>query len=230
MKKYSLGIPGFLLFILSHQVIAQNEFFHELVLEKILIENEKWEFVGEANFKNLYDENGWRRWGVSFAGVRKLKHFSIHGGFNSYFTFNRDITNFFEVRPWAALQYNILIDRKITLRQRLKYEWRFFYTEGGNTRRENYRRLRYQIGVDIPLAGEEESSWVIRPFFEWFFIRDPATFERFPNERDYGVMATKTLKNEHELFFTYRLEDFYNINDADSERRNGHIFLIGYSF
>ncbi len=131
------------------------------------------------------------------------------------------------MRPWTALQYNIPIVAKISLRQRLKYEWRFFYTEGDSSTRENYRRLRYQIGIDIPIPADEESSWIIRPFFEWFFIRDPATFERFPNERDYGITAIKSLKNEHGLFFSYRLEEFYNI---DTERGNGHIFLIGYSF
>jgi len=226
MKKYVLSFLSFLLIIWSHQALAQDEFFNEIVIEKKLIENEEWEFVGEANFKNLYDEPAWRRWGVSFAGVRKIKRFRIHGGVNSFYTFNRDITNFFEVRPWTAVQYNIPINGKIILKQRLKYEWRFFYTEGDNSTRENYGRLRYQIGIDIPIPSEEESSWIIRPYFEWFFIRDPATFERFPNERDYGVMIVKSLKNEHELFFSYRLEEFYNI---DTERSNGHIFLIGYS-
>ena len=66
-----------------------------------------------------------------------------------------------------------------------------------------------------------------RPYFEWFIIRDPASFERFPNERDYGVTIIKSLKNDHELFFSYRLEEFYN---NKTERGNGHIFLIGYSF
>ncbi|WP_421806882.1 DUF2490 domain-containing protein [Flagellimonas sp.] len=227
MKKFLLGILGFFLFILSNQVLGQDEFFHEIVVEKNLIESEEWEFIGEVNFKHLYDEPAWRRWGVSFAGVRNIKRFRIHGGVKSYYTFNKDITNFFEVRPWTAVQYNIPIVGEIALRQRLKYEWRFFYTQGDNSSRENYRRLRYQIGIDVPLASEKKSSWVIRPYFEWFFIRDPATFERFSNERDYGITVIKSLKNEHELFFSYRLEEFYNI---DTERGNGHIFLIGYSF
>jgi hypothetical protein len=227
MKNYLLILIGFLFIVLGHQVLAQDEFFHEIAIEKELIEHEEWEFMGEANFKYLYNEPAWRRWGVSFAGVRKIKRFRILAGVNSYYTFNRDITNFFEVRPWTALQYNIPIIGEIILRQRLKYEWRFFYTEGDNSARENYRRLRYQVGIDIPIPGEEESSWVIRPYFEWFFIRDPATFERFPNERDYGVRIIKRLKNEHELFISYRLEELYNI---ETEQGNGHIFLIGYSF
>ncbi|NJO01181.1 MAG: DUF2490 domain-containing protein [Bacteroidia bacterium] len=206
----------------------ENELFHEIILEKILFENEKWEFVGEANFKHLYNEPGWRRWGMSFMGARKIKRFSLSAGANGYYTFNKSITNFFEVRPWTALQFNIPIVAKITLRQRLKYEWRFFYTEGDDPTRENYRRLRYQIGFDIPIPIKGESSWKIRPFFEWFFIRDPTTFERFPNERDYGLMVIKRLKNDDELSITYRLEDFYNLDTE--EPINGHIFLVAYSF
>lgn len=227
MNKYLLGILGFSLFILSHKALAQDEIFHEIVIEKALYENEEWEFVGEANFKHLYDETAWRRWGVSFAGVRKIKQFRIHGGFNSYYTFNREITNFFEVRPWTAVQYKVPIVREISLRQRLKYEWRFFYTEGKNSTRENYGRFRYQIGFDIPEPAQKESSWVFRPYFEWFFIRDPATFEQFPNERDYGIKLIKSLKNEHEISIGYMMEEFYNQN---SNRGNGHIFLLAYTF
>ena len=141
----------FLFIILSHHTYSQHEFFHEIVLEKNLVENEDWEFVGEANWNNLYDEPGWRIWGASFAGIRNINRFSLSAGANRYYTFNRRITNFFEIRPRMSLQLIIPIVANITLRQRLKYEWRFFYSEGDNSTRENYRRLRSQIGFDIPL-------------------------------------------------------------------------------
>lgn len=227
MKTYSFGILLFFWLWSSQQLYAQHEFFHELVLEKAILENEEWELMGEANFKHLYAEPAWRRWGLSLVGVRKIERLRILGGLNSYYTFNRDITNFLELRPWTAAQYIIPIADRLGLRQRLKYEWRFFHIEADDASQVNYGRFRYQIGVDIPLSHAEEHSWVIRPFFEWFFIRDPATFERFPNERDYGMVVVKTLKNENELYFSYKLEEFYNI---DSEHGNGHIILIGYSF
>lgn len=227
MTKYSLNIVCLLFIILSHRALAQDDFFHEIAIEKKLIENEEWEFVGEATFKHLYEEPAWRRWGVSFAGVRKIQRFRIHAGVNSYYTFNKNIANFFEVRPWTAVQYKVPIVKEINLRQRLKYEWRFFYTEGNNSTRENYGRFHYQIGFDIPIPAKEEFTWNIRPYFEWFFIRDPATFERFPNERDYGITLIKSLKNEHEISFGYKMEEFYN---QDSNQGNGHIFLIAYSF
>lgn len=214
--------------LLNRQAFAQDEFFQELEIEKVLSENEKYEFTAGGQFKNLLAEPTWTRVGVSFAAIRRIERFRILGRLNSYYTFNYAITNFFEVRPLIALQYvNLPIIGEISLRQRLQYEWRLFYTDDENSERQNYRRLRYQIGIDIPIPSEKESSWTIRPFFEWFFIRDPATFERFPNERDYGVTAIKELKNEHRLTFTYRLEEFYQ---NETEKGNGHIFFIGYAF
>ena len=59
LKKMTRGVPKFFqtLFIkISNCAYGQHEFFHELVLEKKLVENEKWEFIGEANFKHLYNE------------------------------------------------------------------------------------------------------------------------------------------------------------------------------
>jgi len=227
MKKYLLGIFSGLFIFLSHQALSQNEFFHEIVVEKKLVEKKEWELIGEANFKYVYDEPAWRRWGLSFSGIRKIKRFNVMGGLNSYFTFNRDITNFFEMRPWAAAQFKFPIVKDIVLRQQLKYEWRFFYTEAEPNTNENYGRLRYQIGIDIPIPGKEESSWTIRPYFEWFFIKDPAQFERFSNERDFGLMAIKRFKNEDKLSFGFTREVYY---DLEAEREYGYLFFIGYSF
>jgi hypothetical protein len=232
LKQWSSSFIGIstnvLLFItMSHYAYGQHEFFHEVALEKKLIENEKWEFVSEANFKHLYNESAWRRWGLSVVGIRKIKRFNLSAGLNGYYTFDKSIKNFFEVRPWTALQYNIPIVADIALRQRLKYEWRFFYTEEETTTREDYGRLRYQIGFDIPIPGKEESSWKIRPYFEWFFIRDPAEFERFSNERDFGLMAIKRFKNEHELSFGFTREVYY---DLDTARQFGYLILVAYSF
>ena len=227
MKRQLYKLFGIVLVLISHYAYSQNEFFHELTLEKTFIENEAWEFVGEANFKYSYNEPRWRKWGASLSGIRKIKHFSFSGGFNGYYTFDKGITNFFEARPWMATQFNIPIVEDIVLRQRLRYEWRFFYTEEQPSTRENYRRLRYQIGFDIPISGKKESTLKIRPFFEWFFIRDPASFERFSNERDFGLMVIKTFKNEHDLYVGFTKEVYY---DLGAEHISGYTVLLTYSF
>ncbi|MDX2130332.1 MAG: DUF2490 domain-containing protein [Chloroherpetonaceae bacterium] len=155
-----------------------------------------------------------------------MKSFSFSGGTNGYYTFNKDITNFFEVRPWLALQLKIPVIAEISFRQRLRYEYRFFYTEDPLSAREDYARLRYQLSFDFPISASEDFSLTIRSFFEWFFIRNPATFERFSNERDYGVTVIIGLNHEHELSLRLILEEFYR---ANSERQLGYTFLVAYS-
>lgn len=210
----------------SQYAYSQSEFFHEIAFEKKFIDREEWEFVGEANAKHLYNEPGWRRWAVSLAGVRKFNRVNLTCGFNGYYTFDKSIVNFFETRPWTALQLTIPMGSKISLRQRLRYEWRFFNTEEKNSTRENYRRLRYTIGFDIPIQDKNESSWKVRPYFEWFFIRDPAAFERFSNERDFGLIVIKRFKNEHDLSFGFTREVYY---DLTTERQFGYLALLTYS-
>jgi len=226
MARLILKFFWIVLIIVSNYAYGQHEFFHELAIEKKLFENEKWELITEANFKYAYLEPAWRRWGASFSGVRKIKQLRIMAGANGYYTFDKSIVNFFEMRPWTTLQYNIPIVANITLRQRLRYEWRFFYTEGNNSTSENYGRLRYQIGLDIPIPNKEKSSWKLRPSFEWFFIKDPAKFERFSNERDFGLMAIKRFKNGHELSFGFTREVYYDL----AERQIGYLFLGAYTF
>ena len=216
----------FLTLLCGHKLQSQQEFFHELSLEKRLLEEGHWEFTGEVNWKNLYNEPGWRRWGVSFFARRRIESFNLLGGVKGYYTFNKNITNFFELRPWMAVSYNFALGSRVTVRQRLMAEWRLFY-EDREAQREDYRRLRYQLGLDIPLSAEEqEASWTLRPIVEWYIIRDPATFERFPNERDFGLTLIRRFKNEKELSFGYRIEEFYN---TEEDQGIGHLFTLGYS-
>jgi hypothetical protein len=226
MNKHLSILFGLLTILPFNKAISQDELFYEISLEKIIVENEQWELVGEGNWKHLFNEPRWRRLGVSLFGVRKIKQFNLLGGVNGYYTFNRSIVNFFELRPWAALAYNVSLNSKIRLRQRLKAEWRLFYDEG-EAPREDYSRIRYLLGVEIPITSRAgEALWRVRPYFEWYFIRNPSSFERFPNERDYGITFIKRFENHHELSFGYRLEEFYNV---ENEQGNGHLLLLGYS-
>lgn len=206
---------------------SQNEIFHELAFEKSILENEKWKLLGEVNFKHLYNEPAWRRWGASMSCIRKINNLSLSAGTNGYYTFDKSIKNFFELRPWTNVQLNLPITKRLICRQRLRYEWRFFYTEESNSTKVNYGRLRYQLGFDIPISKNEETLWRLRPFCELFFIKDPANFERFSNERDFGLLAIKRFKNENELSFGFTSEVYYDLNE---KREFGYLIMLGYSF
>lgn len=50
------------------------------------------------------------------------------------------------------------------------------------------------------------------------FIRNPAEFERFSNERDFRLLAIKENKNDHELSFGFIREVYYGLNsDLNSD-------------
>lgn len=87
--------------------------------------------------------------------------------------------------------------------------------------------MRYRIGFDILLLTKMDRAWHIQPSFEGYFIRRPTTFERFPNERDYGLKFIRELRNNKEISFGYKVEEFY---DTETESGNGHILLLGFSF
>lgn len=215
-----------ILLLIGHQAVAQDEFFQELAIEKQLLETEKWELAGEINWKYIYSEPRWRRWGVSVAAVRNLGRFRLLGGGNAFYTFNSKITNFFELRPWWAAQLALPLAEGLVLRQRFKSEWRYFFEEG-NHQRENYGRLRYQLAFDIHLSKEDKDAWKLRPSIEWFFLRNPSQFERFSNERDLGLRVFHELPNEHELSFGYLYEAFLEI---DGSRERGHTLIVTYTF
>ncbi len=225
-RKLGITYMTLLLTLISLKSYGQDEFFHELFFEKNILENEKWEFNAEFNSKYTYEEPQWRRWGLAFISVRRIEKFRIFGGLNGLYTFNRKIDNFYEVRPWLAVDYGFKIFDHLTFRPRVKTEWRFFFVEDTDTR-ENYNRTRIQLNFEIPLSKEREAHWMIRPRVEWFFVRNLASAERFSNERDVGITFIKHFKNEHRLLFGYQFEKFYNI---DSEKSNGHILSLGYIF
>lgn len=143
-----------LIFLFTSNLYAQDEFFHEFSLDYTFLEHEKWETSGEVYWKNLYNSSGWRRWGVSLEGARKFDYFNLSGGLNANYTFNKIITNFFELRPWWAFNLNVPLIKGLDLRQRFRSEWRFFFEQGAETR-DNYGRFRYRIAFDIALSEKK---------------------------------------------------------------------------
>jgi hypothetical protein len=220
-----LSIFCITLIFLTKSASCQSELFQEIGVEKELGEFKELEFSGKLVWKNLYGDPGWRRWGISFVGAKEIKKFKFLGGINGFYTFNSKITNFFELRPWMAADYDISLPADIVLKQRIRPEWRLFFNEE-KVGREDHVRLRYRLNLDFPIDKKDEKFWKLRTSFEWYFT-NPASYERFSNETDYGIFLIRGLKNDHVLSFGYLLEVFY---DVESEHVNGHIFSFDYTF
>lgn len=88
-----------ILILICQNTFGQEDLFHEISFKKILKGNEEWKFEGEANWKHIYDNIGWRRLGTSIGTMRRIRSFNLTSGVFGYFTFNKEVENFFEVRP-----------------------------------------------------------------------------------------------------------------------------------
>lgn len=219
-------------FFLCFSCFAQEkeqEIFTEMVLGTDFLETEKWNLNARASWKHLYDEIGWRRWGVDIAGKRSLKKWSLQAGVGNYYTFHKNIDNFYELRPWLIIGYKIPFAKQFSFNQFLRGEWRNFFFSGG-TNDENYGRMRYKTGIDYRFLENEEkyTAWKLNTFAEWYFQRDPINGERFANSREFGLKLQRELHNRHEIGIAYKFESFFEA--ANQHGGNAHIFVLEYSF
>lgn len=105
-----------LLFMLSISPIAllgqeeKDEIFHEIEIAYTYVNNTKWRGAAAANWKHIYDKTGWRRWGGDAYISRKIKFISIEAGLTSNYTFDKDIVNYWEIRPWLGIRSDWLPD------------------------------------------------------------------------------------------------------------------------
>lgn len=208
---------------------AQSEFFHEIEIGTQVLEKESFNIDVTASWKHLYDEVGWRRWGVNTKVTKKTNNWSLNGGLAIYFTFHKEIDNFLEVRPYIGIGLKTRISDKLDFKQRIRTEWRnFIYS--GDSDNENYLRPRYKIGLDYLLSENEETheGWKLVTDFEWYFNKDTASGERFAQSREFGFKIIRELKNKHEIGLGYKYEKLTKLFHNHEE--NGNIIVLEYRF
>ncbi|MEX0273013.1 MAG: hypothetical protein AB3N16_01395 [Flavobacteriaceae bacterium] len=207
---------------------GKAEFFHEIEVGKLIVENEQWTLDVTASWKHLYaDEAAWRRWGGVFSAKRKHGNWSFMAGMANYYTFHADIDNFFQLRPWVAIGLKTPITERLDFVQRFRPEsLTFIYS--GTTENDTYSRWRYRLGLDYNLSEDEETltAWKIQGSLEWYFLKNPSSGERYPITREYTLKLVREMVNGHEIGFGYRLEEFYE--SAHHEGGPGHTLILEY--
>lgn len=221
MKKRGLLFIAFfqLLSCTYKPLWSQEIFLTETDLTKELWKTDNWQFQATVNWKHIYDEIGWSRIGLSPVLSRLEGGWRFSGGIVSSFTFDSEIDNFWELRPWVAVNFNFLLLKTIRVGQRFRSEWREFVS-AGSTRRANYHRFRYALNLGFRLW--DDPRWSQRLHFEQYFLDSPADNERFPTERDYNLTFFYQLANEHQLSVGFEVESYFF-----SELGNtGHAYLL----
>jgi hypothetical protein len=225
-------IISLLLFVMLLRPVAlfaqeKDEFFHEIEVAYTYLNNEKWRGVVAANWKHIYDEIGWRRWGGDAYISRKIKSIAIEAGLTANYTFDKDITNYLEIRPWFGLRSDLELTRRFLLMQKFKVENRnLLYND--RYKNETFLRSRYLLSLKYNfIKGRED--WKLNPTGEWYFIGKKANAERFINSFELGLRLIKVFKNGHELALGYKIESFKQ-SEVTGNTGKGHIFILECGF
>lgn len=204
----------------------QDEFFHEAEVGYTYINNTKWRGAAAANWKYIYDKTGWRRWGGDAYISRKLKFVSFEGGLTANYTFDKDIVNYFEVRPWIALRTDFELNPRLLLLQKFKTESRHFFHS--DVHANEYRiRNRFLLSLKYNII-RNRTDWKLNATGEWYFVGRNADAERFSNSVEFGLRLIKVLKKERELIVGYKRESYKS--EYISDKKHGHIFTLEYAF
>jgi len=205
----------------------KDELFHEIEVTYTFVNNDKWRGAVTTNWKHIYDEIGWGRWGGDVYISRKIKLIAIESGITVNYTFDKDIVNYLDVRPWLGLRSDLQLSERTFLMQKFKIESRNLYFDE-SYRNEHLLRSRYLLSLKYNLFKDQE-NWKLNPTTEWYFIDRQVDAERFVNSVEFGIRIIRVFENENELAFGYKIESFKKTNLSENSGR-GHILVLEYGF
>lgn len=197
------------IFICLRKANAQHDFFHDIVVSKTIYSADNKNIYSiMPGWKHIYNDIGWRRWSVIGQYKRQLNMWSIGGGVGGFYTFDKDIKNNLELRPYVLVGLKTSITKNMIFAQSLKGELRtFFYKETVNN--FNTNRLRYNLNVVAIINDniEKKIKWKLRPEVEWYIQKNANVKERFVNSTEYTLTLLRESKKV-EIGIGYRYERF----------------------
>ncbi len=210
----------FLLVFLSLKCNSQNEFFSELSIEKEFLYNEGKHFNLDVNYKHAYQDSKWRKLGFTISTQKKLNdHWSIVSGIVNNYRFDKDLGDFFEVRPKLGLQLKTPIIKSLSFSQRVLVEWRNFFISKHN----HYLRSRYKVLLNYIFPNNnEDNAWSLSSAFEWYYLKAPDVRERFSNSREFSFFLSKKIQEVHYSLgyirevFLFRSSNFGRVGNSIS--------------
>lgn len=219
-----------LIIVIVHSgALAQTEFFHEISLSKTLYsQDKKTIYTIMPSWKHIYDDIGWRKWSLLGQVKRQYNNWYIGGGFGGFYTFDKDIQNNLELRPFAVVSLKNAIINKMMLTQSLKYEWRYFIYSNKEYN-FNTSRLRYNLNIVTVIHEnlERKTNWKLRNEVEWYLLKSNNIRERFINSTEYALMFLREI-GKVEWGIGYRIERFNRNFLVDDP--NGHTVVVEVNF
>jgi hypothetical protein len=141
-----------------------------------------WQFYGDTGARYQWDEPKWAsvyvRPSIRLHGVYK-KPSELRAGLGVFYSHNEDISNTLEIRPWLGLLIKRPTIGPLTITNYVRLEERLVDTID-DSEWSNSTRLRYRIGLKIPISPDTREQYNFVPFsFEWFWDVGPGVEEVF---------------------------------------------------
>lgn len=222
MKKQFVYIV--LLFVPLSIFSQTDDLFMTVFLSKSYEGKENWSYSTSLWYKHIYDHPGWRR--MSGFGIANYtyKTWIFQGGFSTQYTFDDEIVNSLELRPWLAVGLKTPITDDLYLKQQVYFEWKNFFYK--NDSHENYLQQTVDVGLYYDLKQLKLTNWSLETGYMWYFLKDPALGERFANSREYRIVFYKKMKKAT-LAFGYFFEKYKDFESLPQS--NAHTMMFGVS-
>jgi len=215
-------------FLNVYFVSCQTEVFHDFSYEFSFNNGAELDLNGQLEWKNLYGEEGWSRASFDLKTRKEIGVIGLIGGLKNNYTFDEDIVNFWEIRPWIGVELVNKLSSKLLLKQELKGEFRnFFFSD---SEYDFNFRTKFKIGLEYPLKSveaEEGEGWIMATEVEWFFLRNEEINERYINSREYSILVSKKVLEGRLLSFGIRFEEYSNNLENESDKAITVVLRLG---
>lgn len=203
---------------------GQDDFFTNVTVGKNF-KKEQWTYTTSGIWKHIYDEVGWSRIGVNGGANYAYKNWTLLTGFTAQYTFDKEIVNSVELRPWVGVRLRTDIIEGLNIEQEVHVEWRnFLYHDVPD---ENYIRTTFDVGANYNLKEINLDSWAVQSGYVWYFLKDPALGERYADSREFRFLVSKTF-TAGKLTVGYKREKFKILPDRPPAK--AHTLDIMYVF
>lgn len=208
--------------------LAQSDFFSEINVTKKFETKGTWHWSAVSSWRHAYTDVKWNRLELGGFAEYNMHPWSFYGGLGNYYTFDKEIKNSYEFRPYAGITLKTTTIERISFDQRFQAEWRNFISNNSEIDKSSLR-LRYRIGFSVDLSkNQSEKPWSALTDMEWFILNNKEVGERYINSRRFRILVRKKLSDTKEISLGFRTEKFNRF--LDSSNVTGNSILLGYTF
>lgn len=209
---------------------SQIDFFHEFEANKnFTSKNNKYQYIATANWKHFYGGVNWNRLGLNGQVRRRFNQWLLMGGLINIYTYDKDIANYYELRPFIGVGLNTPVGNALQFGQMFRAESRTFFFKNSDLNETNVR-LRYNLNLTYTFKENtlRETAWRLRGETEWYILKEQQYQERFVSSNENTIKIIRAFTKNKELALAYRVEKF-NAN-FNTEDNIAHTVAFEYNF